>query len=224
MGNRLLKTLIMGKYTHITHEVVKDTIYAIKCVDEISYDKFTFLLDSIYEDKKSGLLFDLHVHAKHKKKNPTVEASTLIWDGEDSYMQPEIDIWVEYNIDNNYKDLEYIYSELVDVVRHEIEHITQRGFNEKMGKGINFNKKRRDQIESGELPIYKYYLLKDEVDANIQGLWMKSKVLKKDFQIVIDRYLSQISKKWGITKEQKKIIYNKWKKRISEIGGIPKLK
>jgi len=66
--------------------------------------------------------------------------------------------------------------------------------------------------------------LPKEVDANIQGLYAKAKYEKKDFQKVVDDYLTDLVGDQIITQANSKQIYNKWKARAAEIGGLPELR
>ena len=83
--------------------------------------------------------------------------------------------------------------------------------------------KRREIRQNPEI-WYKYYLLPKEVDANIQGLYAKAKYEKKDFQDVVDTYLTDLVGDGVITQGNSKQIYSKWKTRAAQIGGIPELK
>ncbi len=67
-------------------------------------------------------------------------------------------------------------------------------------------------------------MLPKEVDANIQGLYSKSKYEKKDFQTVVDTYLDDLVNTDIITVANKQKIYDLWKARIPQLGGIPNLK
>ena len=82
----------------------------------------------------------------------------------------------------------------------------------------------REKIRKNPELYHKYFLLPKEVDANIHGLYSKAKTIKKPYQQVVDDYLDELVKDGIISKEQRKQIYNKWKKRIPKIGGLPKLK
>jgi hypothetical protein len=110
------------------------------------------------------------------------------------------------------------------LVRHEIEHLTQRGVSVKAGKWMRNNNKMRDTINSNPTIAYKYFLLPDEVDANIHGLYAKAKTIKQPYQKVVDDYLDSLIDDGIINGEHRKEIYNKWKSRIPKIGGIPKLR
>jgi hypothetical protein len=117
-----------------------------------------------------------------------------------------------------------ISADVSDVIRHEIEHLTQAGdnvrgqqYDEKgnlvdKGKYMDDDIILRDLINKAKvLPQSDYYKLEKEVDAMLQGLYLKAKKTKKPFKDVIKNYLSVAP---GIeTKEDREIILNLWRSR-----------
>ncbi len=112
--------------------------------------------------------------------------------------------------------------DLKDVVRHELEHLTQDGDNVKgvvndpkkpelnrPGKQMADDEKIRDMIDADLLPKADYFKLEKEVDAMMQGLYFKAKKSKRPFKDVIDDYLDT----QPISKEEKEIILNLWRSR-----------
>jgi hypothetical protein len=105
-----------------------------------------------------------------------------------------------------------ISADVSDVIRHEIEHLTQTGDNLRTGKYMDDDIQLRDLINKAKiLPQSDYYKLEKEVDAMLQGLYLKAKKTKKPFKDVINNYLDIAP---GIeTKEDKEIILNLWRSR-----------
>ena len=105
-----------------------------------------------------------------------------------------------------------ISADVSDVIRHEIEHLTQAGDNTRSGKYMDDDKMIRDMINKLKvLPKSDYYKLEKEVDAMLQGLYLKAKKTKKPFADVVDQYLDMAP---GIeTKEDKETILNLWRSR-----------
>jgi hypothetical protein len=112
--------------------------------------------------------------------------------------------------------------ELRDLIRHEIEHLTQRGLNVKASKKIRRNDHIRNKIQR-EGSYHKYYKLKDEKIAGVQGLYARAKSLKKPFQEVAMDFLKSKRDEGIISGKEAVEIYNKWRKEIPKIGGIPNL-
>ena len=105
-----------------------------------------------------------------------------------------------------------ISADVSDVIRHEIEHQTQAGDNTRSGKYMEDDIAIRDMINKLKiLPKSDYYKLEKEVDAMLQGLYLKAKKTKKPFSDVVDNYLDIAP---GIdTKEDKETILNIWRSR-----------
>jgi hypothetical protein len=177
-----------------------------------------------FGDNVSGL--DVEVELKYAITGDGVKQGKFFIDGfaeaDDDYQNIEIHIAVHPS--DGTKIFSKIQPVLRDLIRHEIEHITQRGTYAKAGKWMRKNDKIRDKIASNPDLYYKYFLLPDEVDANIHGLYAKAKTMKQPYQKVIDDYLDSLVSDKVINPEHRREIYNKWKQRIPKIGGIPNLK
>ena len=105
-----------------------------------------------------------------------------------------------------------ISADVSDVIRHEIEHLTQTGDNLRTGKYMDDDIQLRDLINKAKiLPQSDYYKLEKEVDAMLQGLYLKAKKTRKPFKDVIKNYLDIAP---GLeAKEDKEIILNLWRSR-----------
>ena len=111
-----------------------------------------------------------------------------------------------------------IVMELADTVRHEIEHLTQSGWNTKPGKYIASDVKQRKQIEAGKLRLYHYYLLPKEIPAMIQGLYNKAKKTKTPFATVVNDHLQTVIDKGWVTPEESEIIKNTWRTYLPKLA------
>jgi len=119
---------------------------------------------------------------------------------------------VKFKIPTN-PDWQKIYFDIADVVRHELEHLTQDGENVKPGKKMNDDKFIRDLINADLLPKSQYFKLEKEVDAMLQGLYFKAKKSKQPLKKVIDEYLDIFVTKNEITSEDKEEILDIWRSR-----------
>jgi len=153
-----------------------------------------------------------------------VEKGDYYVDGEASADEAELDIILAFNPEDGTNMLQKIQPTLTDLIRHETEHLTQSGEQVKPDKWMRSDQARRQKIRQNPELYYKYFLLPKEIDANIQGLYAKSKYEKKSFQDTVDAYLTDLVGDEIITQANSKQIYNKWKTRAAEIGGIPELK
>lgn len=113
--------------------------------------------------------------------------------------------------------------DLRNLIRHEVEHLTQRGWGEKEGKKMRRNEMVRRRITSNPELYYKYYTLKDEIPANLQGLYSEAKTRKLPFKEVVHKYLDKKVSQGVIPSTEKARIYRLWKAAAEKIGGLPPL-
>lgn len=116
------------------------------------------------------------------------------------------------------KLLSEVAMDLRDTLRHEIEHITQSGWNTIDSKFIPSDQAMRAKIESGKLPPARYFTLPKEIDAMIQGLYLRAKKTRTPFSKVINDYLDIWVNNKSITPEDKIQILSVWKQRIPQLG------
>ena len=108
---------------------------------------------------------------------------------------------------------EDISFDIKDVVRHELEHLTQDGENLKSGKYMKDDQLIRDLIDADLLSKSQYFKLEKEVDAMLQGLYFKAKKSKKPFKDIINNYLNIFISQEKITPEEKEEILDLWRRR-----------
>jgi len=113
--------------------------------------------------------------------------------------------------------------DLRNLIRHEIEHLTQRGWGEKSGKRMRRNEGVRKRITGNPELYHRYYTLKDEIPANLQGLYSEAKTRKLPFKEVVHNYLDKKVQQGIIPSTEKTRIYRLWKAAAEKIGGLPPL-
>jgi len=155
---------------------------------------------------------DFNVYAEFKDDIYSVDGGANAgFDDEGDEIYPLINVVFNIPLDPDWQE---ISMDLKDVVRHELEHLTQDGENVRQGKYIPDDKDLRDLIDQGILDKENYYYLPKEVDAMIQGLYFKAKKSKKPFSDVVDDYL----KKTGESLEVREKIRILWNKRLPSLG------
>jgi hypothetical protein len=113
--------------------------------------------------------------------------------------------------------------EMRNLIRHEIEHLTQRGWNMIPSKSMKRNYAQRIKIQADPGIYYKYYKLKDEVDANLHGIYAEAKTRKIPFSEMIVKFLDDRIAKGIVPGNKKREIYTLYKNRSKKIGGLPDL-
>ncbi len=119
---------------------------------------------------------------------------------------------VKFRIPKN-PDWQRVSFDIKDVVRHELEHLTQDGDNVKSSKYMEDDQLIRDLIDADMLPKSAYFRLEKEVDAMLQGLYFKAKKAKRPFKDIINDYLNIFIDQETITQEEKENILDIWRSR-----------
>ena len=163
-------------------------------------------------DIKSNMTFDIQAVVKITDDVYSVDGGANAgYDDDGDEIDPFINIVFQIPKNVNLKELSF---DLKDVVRHEIEHLTQDGENLKQGKYIPDDKELRDLIDAGMLDKDEYYKLPKEVDAMIQGMYYKAKKSKTPFSKVVDDYFDKAK----VTPEERPKIKALWNKRLPALG------
>ena len=127
---------------------------------------------------------------------------------------------VKFKIPKN-PDWQRVSFDIKDVVRHELEHLTQDGENVKGGtdsddpklvrpsKQMDDDQMIRDLIDLDLLPKADYFRLPKEIDAMLQGLYFKAKKSRTPFKDVINTYLDT----QPINAEERENILKIWRSR-----------
>jgi hypothetical protein len=232
LAQGLEETLTEGRYdkfvnqlSRLAFELIKDG-YDVgrKVVDE------TFVVGP--EDEDSDIIsddfeFDFAVQAKYTDDVYKVDGGANAgFDDDGDEIQPLLS--VRFKIPKNV-DWQTVSFDLKDVIRHELEHLTQDGANLKGGtdsedprlvrpsKYMEDDQFIRDLIDADLLPKSDYFKLEKEVDAMLQGLYFKAKKSRKPFLAVIDDYFD----KQPVNQEERKEILGLWAKRAKALGLPP---
>jgi hypothetical protein len=131
---------------------------------------------------------------------------------------PLIEVRFEIDPVDYPKILTKLAMHLRDILRHEIEHTTQSGWNMIDGKYIPSDQSIRKKINLGQLPPARYFTLPKEIPAMIHGLYFKAKKSKQPFKQVVDNYLSMWVDNNTITEKEKQDIINTWKSQLPKLG------
>ena len=207
---RELATLEEGRYDTLSNQISRDIFQVwkedFKEGDEVSTYEDTYDFPPRGIDVKAQIQFtpglkqlkvdggsdEARVNPKTKEKLPGYLEVTFEIDPK---MLPEF--WEEISMN------------LKDVVRHEIEHITQSGDSKTKKEKFEDDSLIRALVKAKLLPQAEYFQLPKEVDANLQGMYFRAKKEKRPFGDVINTYLDA----QDITPEEKEKIINLWRSR-----------
>jgi len=214
---------------NITFRNWEDSIKNVKPLNEGRYDTISNRTSSMIfnkwkqdfeKGKKQGTLttiiknddieFNLKATIEFRNSGKTIVDGGLLEKND------EFTIFANFKVNKNKLPQEWseISMGLKDVIRHEIEHITQA--NPETSKFIDdeVDQLTRDSINSKLLPLAYYFKLEKEVDANLQGMYFRAKKEKRPFIDVINDYLDGQK----ITPEQREEIMTLWRSRVKALS------
>ena len=163
-------------------------------------------------DIKHKMSFDVQAVVKVTDDTYSVDGGANAgYDDDGDEIDPFINIVFQVPTNIDLKELSF---DIKDVIRHEIEHLTQDGENLKQGKYIPDDGELRALIDAGLLDKDEYFKLPKEVDAMIQGMYYKAKKSKTPFVDVVDDYFEKAK----VTPEERPKIKDLWNKRLPALG------
>lgn len=246
--NALTKKLHHYKEGYFGNVKSTDAQVAMKKIVDEAYP---ILLLSLPDDidkqfqKESDLEFDYELKAIFVKGSDAIMRNGGAYKGglqkDDSWIQPKIELEFVLDPYNFPRDFEELSAQISDVLRHEIEHLTQAGGNERgktFGKDAQFGgifgtdkeMKFRTKIANGDIKNgYKYLTIPSEIDANIQGLYLSAKKSKRPFKDVVDQYLYDFTEQYDddgnpfLTKQEVEDVKKVWSLRLPSLGIKQKL-
>lgn len=136
----------------------------------------------------------------------------------DSAEPPLIEIRFELDPAEYPRILSDVAMHLRDILRHEIEHTTQSGWNTIDSKYIASDQALRKKIESGKLSPARYFTLPKETPAMIQGLYFKAKKSKQPFKQVVNDYLDLWVSNGALTPQDKQDIITTWRMYLPKLA------
>jgi hypothetical protein len=219
-----------GSWDTLSNSIVKQ-VFKQWISDWKSKKKESKYFDQI-EDPSRGIEFDIYANIYFGKTKGFEVLNSTGADGRDEVYDEKEDEWedqtpyiiIDFAINPNWLPGEWseVYMYLSDVVRHELEHVTQDGINignYRMGKPNEDDTHLRNLIELGFLPKYHYLLLPKEVDANLQGLRFEAKKRKVSMEETVNKYLDTQE---YLTDDTRGEVLDTWRRRAKKMGGIPK--
>jgi hypothetical protein len=230
LAQGLEETLTEGRYDKLTNEL---SSFAFELMKD-GYDVGKKVVDELFvvgpEDEDSDIIsdefeFDFVVQAIYTDDVYSVNGGANAGYIKKGKKKQEIQplLTVKFEIPKNV-DWQTVSFDIKDVIRHELEHLTQDGANVKgvvtlddpraqgdprlvrPGKQMADDEFIRDMIDANLLPKSDYFKLEKEVDAMLQGLYFKAKKSRKPFLAVIDDYFD----KQPVNQEERKEILGLW--------------
>ncbi len=142
---------------------------------------------------------------------------------EDPGLQGSISLYFQVDPRTLPKMWSTISMDIKDIIRHEVEHLSQAGYNVVPAKELPDDRMLRSYIQDlGLMPASNYYLLDKEVPAMLQGMYYKAKKMKKPFKDVVNSYLDIFVNNETIDNQEKEDILKRWRVAAKELN-LPSL-
>ncbi len=214
-GNDNKPNLMEGRYDTITNKLSKIIFESFKDIHDRGEEKGEISLTIGPNDEdiiSNEFEFDLEATVEFVDEDQyEVDGGANVgFDDDGDEVTPLLS--VRFKIPKNPK-WNIISFDIKDVVRHELEHLTQEGENLKSGKFMKDDQILRNLIDMELLSKAEYFKLEKEVDAMLQGMYFKAKKSKTPFKKVLNDYLDIFVDQKSISKEDKEEVLNVWRSR-----------
>lgn len=192
-SENITESLIMEKkYDNIVRRIVNDIIslYKSKSFGEYQLPDDLRETEPYYDYPQLGIEFSLNLSIKKSKKVKTFEV-----EGDLYYKDNTIDIEIIVNPNSGNEIINELVSELNEVVRHEIEHISQ------YDSGKRVTKEPSDP--------FKYYTNKYEIGAQRAGFKKRARREKNDMESLVRNWFKKYPHKHNLTSTQQEKVIQK---------------
>ena len=213
---KLIDILKEGAYDSMTRNIVTDIIREWK--DQYMEEQGDLEFENEYnltDAKGRPFTFELNAILRVKA---TKSQKYTVDGGVDQFAAPP---YLEIRFQVDPRDLpqkwEIIYFDLTDVIRHELEHFTQQGINVIPSKEMGDDEIIRTLINMKLAPKADYFKLEKEVDAMLQGMYLKAKKTRTPFKDVINDYFNKMK----LNKQERQDILDLWSKRLKALNLPP---
>lgn len=119
---------------------------------------------------------------------------------------PEIDLVIYISPDSEPSQYRALNFKIVDTIRHELEHLLQKGVNKKTGHIVKTTKKVRDKAQNN----YKYFLLPDEIPAMVAGMHASAVKKRVPIDSVFNSYLRPFVSSGVISQSEFEEVMQEW--------------
>ena len=239
LAKGLEEVIVMeGVYDTITAQVSSEIFKAWKeqfdkdkTRKKSSFNKSYDLVDkkgrSIVFDLDADLNFVETEESLYHPNGDADEGDPEVYDEEGNVEDPGTDasISLYFQVDPRTlpKEWSTISMDIKDIIRHEIEHLSQAGYNVVASKELPDDRDLRFFIQTlGTMPASNYYLLDKEIPAMLQGMYYKAKKMKKPFRDVVNAYLDIFVNNETIDKQDKQDILHRWRIAAKDLN-LPSL-
>ena len=180
----MMKNLLLeGRYDAVTTQLSREIIDTIKRGTKRLQTRIVLF-------KRTNIDIVVYVHYKddHLTGDEQVYGATYLNPKEirKHYVNKRIILHVEVpiNPELRMRGLSTLVPEIKNIVRHEIEHVTQNRFKDREREGFFSSKRRYPE----DIEYFEYLMEPYEVEAYVRGLYKKAKTLKQPLNVLLDAW------------------------------------
>lgn len=210
-----VSTFILNKVKDSSREESQD--YTISAKSEFT-NPFEFdLFLEIRRDSNPDLKNDSHFSGltweidNFNELGYCIDANTKM--NQADLLIPEIRIHLILNPRKEPISYEELYYRVLDILTHETNHLDQNGINRDAFNVHTSSMEDRDSAKKN----YKYFLLPDEVESMVEGMYVKSKASNRELDTIFLDYLSPFIKNGFMTTSELDIVLSTWIKHALEL-------
>ena len=192
--------LIEGRYDTITRKVVKDIINFVTSKRKGSFSLPYDMTDE-FEYEQEGLSFSIDLDIKKNRGVKDFYLDAAVSDDKDENV---IMVALFFGPDFSPKSYEKLFYRLQEVMRHEIEHLTQGGPNRIPDRPIYYGS------TSDLKTVYGHHKNKIEVPALVHGFYRRAKIEKRPLDEIMIEDLDADIQKGFLSKKQAENLLTIW--------------
>jgi hypothetical protein len=120
--------------------------------------------------------------------------------------EPEIEMFIVISPEAEPTCYQTLYFKILDIIRHEMEHLLQKGANRQAGHAITTRQKTRTAAEES----YEYFLLPDEIPSMVSGMHLAAAKKRIPIDTEFEDYLLPFIKSGFITRAEADKVISVW--------------
>jgi hypothetical protein len=120
--------------------------------------------------------------------------------------EPEVEMFIVISPDAEPNCYQTLYFKVLDIIRHEMEHLLQKGANRKSGHEVTTRQKTRSTAEES----YKYFLLPDEIPSMVSGMHLAAVKKRVPIDVEFEDYLLPFIESGFVTRAEADKVIKVW--------------
>jgi len=120
--------------------------------------------------------------------------------------EPEIEMFIVISPEAEPTCYQTLYFKILDIIRHEMEHLLQKGANRQAGHAVTTRQKTRTAAEES----YEYFLLPDEIPSMVSGMHLAAAKKRIPIDAEFEDYLLPFIKSGFITQAEADKVISVW--------------